>query len=99
MSKGTLRISTNEGEYFADIIHLVNEDSIGNYTPSENEYKLLTYDLGYCDCYELSEDDVVNSIEVEEWNVGIGVEGKVDVEVVKTYFDHNHNCCVIEFRS
>ena len=98
MSKGILKVITDKSTYLEDIIHLSNEDSVGEYNPSQNEFKKLTYDLGYCESYDIEKDEKIEYIEVEEWDVGLGIKGSVEVELVKSYFDHNNNCVVIEFK-
>ena len=102
MSKDTLRIYTNENQYDADIISLINQDTEGEYIPATwnnpPEYKVLTYDLGICECFDIGYDEEITGVEIIELNVGYDTEYSTEVELVKSYFDHNHNCVVIEFR-
>ena len=102
MSKGILRIYTKDNQYDADIISLVNQDTEGEYVSptwdTPPEYKILTYDLGICECFDMKYHEEIESVEIIELNVGFDTEYSTDVELVKYYYDYNHNCFVVEFK-
>lgn len=100
--KGILKVVTDKDNYRVDIIALINQDTAGEYIPqthnNQEELEMVTYDVGVAESYDISKDEIIKFIEIEELIVDNKEEYSVNVELVKHYYDYNNNVTVIEFR-
>ena len=95
---GTLRIKLNDGEtFYGDILSLVNYKISDDRNEELPAYKSeITYDYGIAECYDITEQDEIESIEI--YALDCSAFYCEDVSIIKSYYDFNSCCLVIEFK-
>ena len=91
-------------EYSAKVISINNPKTQGKrihaiYYPNDkaqpDEYPELTWDKLILECYDIYPSAEIESVRLVGLQWDEEVEFETDVEVLKTYFDHQANCMVV----